>query len=68
MTETAIRLPETLQERLVARFLRYIQIDTQSDPSSDTYPSTARQLRLLNLLVEELSLIGLHDVQIDPYG
>ena len=68
MTETAIRLPETLQERLVARFLRYVQIDTQSDPSSDTYPSTARQLRLLNLLVEELSLIGLHDVQIDPYG
>lgn len=41
------------RERLVERFLRYVSVDTQSDPQSETFPSTAKQLTLLNLLLEE---------------
>ncbi len=36
------------------RFLRYVAVDTQSDPQSETFPSTAKQLTLLNRLVEEM--------------
>ena len=50
------------------RFLRYVRIDTQSDPRSDTYPSTAKQLDLLRLLAEELEAIGLEDVERDDHG
>jgi tripeptide aminopeptidase len=50
------------------RFLRYVRIDTQADPSSDTVPSTAKQLELSRLLVEELEEIGLVDAHMDPYG
>ena len=62
-----MNIPE-LKERLLERLLRYAAFDTQSDPESETYPSTARQLLLLNHLVEELTLIGLDDVEIDEYG
>lgn len=50
------------------RFLKYIGFDTQSDPKSDTYPSTAKQLTLLNHLVEEMMGLGLQDVEIDENG
>ena len=50
------------------RFLRYVAIDTQSDENSITYPSTATQYDLLNLLVDELRSIGLGDVVIDKHG
>jgi len=50
------------------RFLRYVQIDTQADESSTSYPSTARQLVLLRSLVDELRAIGLEDAVIDDYG
>ena len=50
------------------RFLRYVQIDTQSDEGSTTYPSTAKQLVLLRALVDELRQIGLTDAAIDEYG
>ena len=50
------------------RFLRYVQIDTQSDDESTTYPSTAKQLVLLRALVDELKAIGLADAAIDEYG
>lgn len=43
------------------RFLRYIQIDTQSDESSESSPSTAKQFDLAHLLVEELKSLGLTD-------
>lgn len=56
------------KERLVERFLRYVAVDTQSDPESETFPSTARQLTLLNLLLEEMLVMGLADVEIDPHG
>jgi len=50
------------------RFLRYVQIDTQSDESSTTYPSTEKQFVLLRSLVDELRAIGLDDAAIDEYG
>jgi tripeptide aminopeptidase len=51
-----------------ARFLRYVTFDTQSDERSQTYPSTAKQLILLNRLVDELKEIGIPDASIDQYG
>ena len=51
-----------------ARFLRYVTFDTQSDERSDTYPSTAKQLTLLNRLVDELKEIGIGDASIDQHG
>lgn len=53
-----------LEERLV----RYAAIDTQSDEASPTSPSTARQFDLLNLLRDELGLIGAADVRLTDYG
>lgn len=50
------------------RFLRYVAVDTQSDPQSDTYPSSAKQLALLGMLVEEMIEIGMTDVEIDANG
>ncbi|MFR9650560.1 MAG: peptidase T [Rikenellaceae bacterium] len=52
----------------IDRFLRYVAIDTQSEDHSDQYPSTTKQFTLLNLLVEELSSLGLADVSIDKFG
>ncbi len=56
------------KEKLVDRFLRYVVVDTQSDPKSETFPSTAKQLTLLNLLREEMVAVGLSDVEIDSHG
>ena len=53
---------------VVERFLRYVQIDTQSDPTSSTVPSTEKQKDLGRLLVEELTKLGVHDVFMDEYG
>lgn len=53
---------------LLARFLRYVAIDTQSDPESKSYPSTAKQLDLLRLLQKEAEALGLSDVELDKYG
>ena len=50
------------------RFLRYVVIDTQSTEKSTSYPSTAKQLDLLHLIVNELQAIGVSDVAIDEYG
>ncbi len=50
------------------RFLRYVGIDTQSDPNSDTYPSTEKQKNLGRLLVAELQQIGITDAHLDEYG
>ena len=52
-------------ETIINRFLRYVKIDTQSDPNSDTTPSTEKQWNLANELVYELERIGLVDVTID---
>lgn len=50
------------------RFLRYVQIDTQSDPQSGSHPSTAKQKDLSNLLARELKQIGLADAHADEWG
>jgi tripeptide aminopeptidase len=50
------------------RFLRYVQIDTQSDPHSDAFPSTAKQLDLSRLLVSELLALGCADAELDEHG
>ena len=50
------------------RFLRYVAVDTQSDENSDTFPSTAKQFDLLNMLAEEMTMLGLEDVSVDKYG
>lgn len=49
------------------RFLRYVQIDTESDPNSDTYPSTEKQKDLTNLLCKELTQLGIH-AEVDEYN
>ncbi|MGI6478546.1 MAG: peptidase T [Salinivirgaceae bacterium] len=57
------------KQSLIDRFLRYVKIDTQSDPTvTDKFPSTEKQLNLSNLLVKELKEMGLSDVSIDKYG
>jgi tripeptide aminopeptidase len=50
------------------RFMRYVQIDTQSDPNSGTHPSTEKQKNLSRLLVEELKAIGISNAVLDDYG
>lgn len=50
------------------RFLRYVQIDTQSDASSPTCPSTSKQKNLSILLVQELIAMGITDAQLDENG
>lgn len=54
--------------KLKERFLKYVAFDTQSDENSETFPSTAKQLVLLNYLVEEMNAIGLIEVEMDPNG
>ncbi len=53
---------------VLERFLRYVQIDTQSDPNSETFPSTAKQRNLSNLLAEELRALGVADAHVDAHG
>jgi len=50
------------------RFLKYVQIDTQSDPNSPTQPSTEKQKNLAKVLVEELLEMGIKDAHLDEYG
>lgn len=50
------------------RFMRYVQIDTQSDPNSPTQPSTEKQKDLSRVLVQELLAMGIHDAELDEHG
>ena len=50
------------------RFLRYVKIDTQSDPSSTTFPSTEKQKNLAKILVAELQEMGIGDATMDQHG
>ena len=52
-------------QHIIDRFIGYVTVDTESDPESNTTPSTAKQWDLANKLVEELKKIGLSDVLID---
>ena len=52
-------------QHIIDRFISYVTIDTESDPNSETTPSTKKQWDLANKLVEELKAIGMSDVSID---
>ncbi len=52
----------------IERFLKYVQIDTQSDYHSNTQPSTVKQMNLSRVLVEELLEIGIEDAHLDEFG
>ena len=45
-------------EKILDRFLRYVAVDTQSDPESDSQPSAAKELNLLKMLKDELVAMG----------
>jgi tripeptide aminopeptidase len=55
-------------DTLLDRFLRYVRLDTQSDETSSTYPSTAKQLVLSRMLADECRAMGLADVSLDEHG
>lgn len=57
-----------MQEKLINRFLKYVQIDTMSDDTSTTFPSTKTQLEFAKMLLEECKALGLEDVSLDEYG
>jgi tripeptide aminopeptidase len=57
-----------LQYTVTERFLKYVRIDTQSDPSSTTCPSTEKQKDLAHLLVSELLEMGIKDAHMDENG
>jgi tripeptide aminopeptidase len=61
-------LARELAADALERFLRYVQIDTASDPKSTSYPSSEKQLDLLRLLADECREAGLTDVVLDEYG
>lgn len=50
------------------RFIRYAQIDTQSDPQSTSFPTTEKQKDLSRLLVKELHEMGITDAELDEHG
>lgn len=54
-----------MREKVLSRFLNYISIDTQSDPYSETVPSTMKQFDLAKILVKEMEDMGLEDVTLD---
>lgn len=53
------------KQKIIDRFISYVTIDTESDPNSETTPSTKKQWDLANKLAEELKAIGMEDVSID---
>jgi len=62
-------MPESsIRDAVLRRFLHYVAFDTQSDETSTTYPSTAKQLELLRFLKSELLEIGLADATMDEHG
>lgn len=61
-------LAAQLADDVLARFLRYVRIDTQSDPESEAYPSTPGQLDLSRLLARELLVLGLADARLTEHG
>ena len=54
-------------EKILDRFLRYIAIDTQADPNSESQPSAAKELNLSKLLCDELTAMGVQ-AELDEYG
>jgi tripeptide aminopeptidase len=57
-----------MSDDLLQRFLRYVRLNTQSDETSNTFPSTPGQLVLLEMLKHELNELGAADVQMTKHG
>jgi len=57
-----------MKEQVIERLIRYAKIDTQSDFTSETTPSTQKQFDLLHILKDELAAIGLTDITLDENG
>src|SRR6476619_195459 len=58
----------TFTHTVTERFLRYVTIDTQSDPESPSSPSTEKQKDLGRVLVTELKAMGVADAHLDDFG
>jgi len=56
------------QHTVTTRFLQYVQIDTQSDPQSNTHPTTEKQKNLSHVLAQQLQEIGITDAHDDAFG
>ncbi len=56
------------KQDLIDRFIGYVTVDTESDPTSNSTPSTKKQWNLANALVEELNKIGMKNVTIDEFS
>ncbi len=56
-----------IMENILDRFLRYVAVDTQSDPESDSQPSAAKEFNLLKMLRDELHAMGV-EASLDEYG
>lgn len=61
-------MPDQYKYTVEERFLKYVRIDTQSDPESVSQPSTAKQLDLSRVLVDELKHMGVEDAHLDEFG
>lgn len=61
-------MPYPIQHTVLERFLRYVVIDTQSDPNATRFPSTEKQKNLGKVLVEELLAMGISDAHLDEHG
>jgi tripeptide aminopeptidase len=59
---------ENYQFTAAERFIRYVQIDTQSDPQSTAHPTTEKQKDLSRILAEELKQMGIADAHMDEWG
>src|SRR5450756_1824661 len=63
-----VNSPPSFTHTVTERFLRYVVIDTQSDPTSPTCPSTEKQKNLGTLLAAELQAMGVRDARLDQHG
>jgi tripeptide aminopeptidase len=68
MREGSATVSDRYLQELEERFVRYANVDTQADESSSTTPSTAIQLDLQRMLVDELEQLGASDVRLTDYG
>lgn len=68
MPSTPISRLHLRSDRLLERFLRYVQLDTAADPNSQTYPSSTKQLVLGKLLADELTAMGIEGVEFTRDG
>ena len=68
ITDFPVTSAPAFTHTVTERFLRYVVIDTQSDPSSPTCPSTDKQKNLGRMLAAELKAMGLADAHLDAHG